>query len=250
MSVRTPIQWCDSTVNPVMGCVGCELWSKEGKVPERCYAAAQHKIRGGVSKGYAPWFGLPTLFPGRMTKAAAWSDLRDTRRHNKPWLDGMPRLIFTSDMSDALSTGEHLFANNLEPYKTPDGRRRYRPAEGSIRDGGVPFSFLETEIVDVAASENGSRHIWQWLTKLPARAAEFSSWLVRERGKRWPPNLWIGTSITSRDSLGRARKLLQVGDEQTIRFLSVALHAQWHDRLQRRWHESSGFRRSVPGDPL
>ena len=22
----TKIQWCDSTVNPVMGCNGCELW--------------------------------------------------------------------------------------------------------------------------------------------------------------------------------------------------------------------------------
>ena len=22
----TKIQWCDSTVNPVMGCDGCELW--------------------------------------------------------------------------------------------------------------------------------------------------------------------------------------------------------------------------------
>jgi hypothetical protein len=26
MAKSTPIQWCDSTVNPVMGCEGCELW--------------------------------------------------------------------------------------------------------------------------------------------------------------------------------------------------------------------------------
>src|SRR5689334_2852280 len=26
MSKSTPIQWCDSTVNPVMGCAGCELF--------------------------------------------------------------------------------------------------------------------------------------------------------------------------------------------------------------------------------
>jgi hypothetical protein len=31
---------------------------------------------------------------------------------------------------------------------------------------------------------------------------------------------------------------------------AVALRAQWHDRLQRGWHESSGFRRSVPVAPL
>ena len=26
MSIKTKIQWCDSTVNPTMGCDGCELW--------------------------------------------------------------------------------------------------------------------------------------------------------------------------------------------------------------------------------
>ena len=26
MSVKTKIQWCDSTVNPTMGCDGCEIW--------------------------------------------------------------------------------------------------------------------------------------------------------------------------------------------------------------------------------
>ena len=26
MANKTPIQWCDSTVNPAMGCDGCELW--------------------------------------------------------------------------------------------------------------------------------------------------------------------------------------------------------------------------------
>ena len=27
MARHTKIQWCDSTVNPVMGCAGCELWN-------------------------------------------------------------------------------------------------------------------------------------------------------------------------------------------------------------------------------
>jgi protein gp37 len=133
----------------------------------------------------------------------------------------MPRLIFTSDMSDALSVGEYTVASNLEPYERADGKRRYRPRAGAVREGGVPFEFLEAEVVDVAASENGSRHIWQWLTKLPGRAAEFSSWLARERKKSWPANLWIGTSVTSNESLGRVRSLLKVGDERTVRFLSV-----------------------------
>jgi len=32
MSKITDIQWCDSTVNPIMGCVGCELFPKPGDV--------------------------------------------------------------------------------------------------------------------------------------------------------------------------------------------------------------------------
>jgi protein gp37 len=37
MSRRTDIEWCDDSVNPAMGCDGCELWD-----PKRgiffCYA--------------------------------------------------------------------------------------------------------------------------------------------------------------------------------------------------------------------
>ena len=31
----TKIQWCDSTVNPVMGCEGCELWPTSRSVKLR-----------------------------------------------------------------------------------------------------------------------------------------------------------------------------------------------------------------------
>lgn len=222
MSEVSPIEWTDSTVNPVMGCSGCELWSRTGVVDERCYAAFQHRIRGGVSKGYAPNFGLPTLYPGRMRKAAAWSDLTGTRRPTKPWLDRSPRLIFTSDMSDALSVGDFIEAGELEEYRSAEDRKRYRaPLGRSARTSGVPFEFLETEIVETASSEKGRRHRWQWLTKLPNRAAEFAAWRRRERGTPWPSNLWIGTSLTSNKSLGRIGSLIEVGEEDTVRFLSI-----------------------------
>ena len=35
MSVKTKIQWCDSTVNPTMGCDGCELWGAASVVLRR-----------------------------------------------------------------------------------------------------------------------------------------------------------------------------------------------------------------------
>ncbi len=186
MSVKTEIQWCDSTCNPTMGCDGCELWSKSRK---SCYAGMLHTRFGGVTPGYAPSFEQVTPFPGRMAEAAAWTDLRGTKRKSKPWLAGLPRLIFVSDMSDSLSAS-------------------------------VSFEFLEKEIICNVVGELGSRHEWLWLTKRPERMAQFSRWL-ESRGRSWPKNLWAGTSITTQNTTTRIKSLVTVGDKQTIHFLSV-----------------------------
>jgi protein gp37 len=137
MGKTTPIEWCDSSVNPVMGCDGCELWIP-GKV-EHCYAGSLHKIRAG-RPGYADQFEVPKLFPGRMAVAAAWNTSPD--RTDKPWLHG-PRKIFISDMGDALS-----------------------------RD--VPLEYLRDEVIGAVTSENGRRHHWLWPTKQPQRMVKLA----------------------------------------------------------------------------
>ncbi len=186
MSLTTKIQWVDSTVNPTMGCDGCELWDSHRR---SCYAGILHVRFGGRSKGYAPRFEEVTTFPGRMAAAARWSDLIDAPRPDKPWLDGRPRLIFISDMSDALSKA-------------------------------VPFTYLRDEVIGHVDSEKGRRHRWLWLTKRPARMAALSRWLESE-GLDWPTNLWAGTSITAQANVGRIQHLAQVGGANTSRFLSV-----------------------------
>ena len=186
MSAKTKIQWCDSTVNPTMGCDGCEIWSSERKT---CYAGTLHTRFGGVTPGYAPSFAEVTLFPGRMAEAAGWSDLSGKPRMDKPWLNGMPRQTFVSDMSDALSKI-------------------------------VTFEFLLNEVIANVTSEAGRRHHWHWLTKRPERMAKFSSWL-NGLGITWPENLWAGTSVTTQVTTSRIDSLLKVGDVRTIRFLSV-----------------------------
>jgi protein gp37 len=186
MSKNTKIQWCDSTVNPTMGCDGCELWDQKRK---SCYAGIMHIRWNGGSPGYAPTFEDVTLFPGRMAEAARWSELRGKQRPDKPWLDDLPRLIFVSDMSDALSKA-------------------------------VTFDYIMDEVIANVASEQGQRHHWLWLTKRPKRMAEFSAWL-RKRGIEWPSNVWAGTSITDQKTTSRIKHLLDVGNEETIRFLSV-----------------------------
>lgn len=185
MGLHTSIEWCDSAINPVMGCDGCELWMPDRGV-EHCYAGQLHKIRAG-NPGYADEFLTPKLFPGRMAAAARWSDLRGKKRFDKPWLDGLPRLIFVSDMGDALSRA-------------------------------VPFEFLRGEVIANVRSEAGRRHVWLWLTKQPHRMAEFAAWLAGQ-GIAWPPNLWAGTSITEQRYAGRVRDVVRV--PAGVRFLSL-----------------------------
>lgn len=188
MSITTKIQWCDSTCNPTMGCEGCELWNPKTGV-KTCYAGVLHGRFGGSTPGYSPTFDRLTLYPGRMTEASKWKDLTGTARKDKPWMNGLPRLVFVSDMSDALSKV-------------------------------VPFDFLEAEVIRPVTSAEGRRHHWLWLTKRPERMAKFSADL-KARGVGWPENLWAGTSLTSQATTSRIDRLLRVGDEKTVRFLSV-----------------------------
>ncbi len=173
-----------------MGCEGCELWTSKVK---KCYAGMLHVRFGGVTKGYSPTFEELTYWPGRMAAAARWSDLAATNRKDKPWLNGLPRLVFVSDMSDSLSAV-------------------------------VPFDFLEEEVIRTVTSSLGRRHCWLWLTKRPDRMAQFSERLVN-KGIDWPLNLWAGTSITTQGTTSRIKQLVRVGNENTIRFLSV--EPQW-----------------------
>jgi protein gp37 len=244
----TNIQWSDSTINPVMGCDGCELWATRSQViaelkkvlggmrPDlaelnakidgiarrlqhvnyavlikqvvksfvrddwarkqavndvksilRCYAGILHLYRGGKIAGYAEDFSKPVLFPGRVLEAARWADFRGTCRPDKPWLDGLPRLIFVSDMGDALSRN-------------------------------ITFENLLEEIILPVGSDKGSRHVWLWLTKRPARMADFGKWLLQHGGE-WPRNLVAMTSVTSRKTLGRIDALRRV--PCAVRGLSV-----------------------------
>ena len=257
MSIATKIQWCDSTVNPAMGCDGCELFPKsqrissairkylaengiavsilaneiinsaiQGKLaselyhgrrelaarllsattekgtkvtraqierlaraiakPFVCYAGILHLRHGKdpnkpnkrTNKGYAPLFEKVTPFPGRMAGAAAWPDLAGTNRGEKPWLNGLRRSIFVSDMSDLLSAA-------------------------------IDFEYIRDEVIVNVTSTEGQRHVWLWLTKRPQRMAKFSEWLD-DQGIAWPDNLIAMTSVTSQQTVGRVEQLKKV----------------------------------------
>ncbi|MES2789255.1 MAG: DUF5131 family protein [Planctomycetota bacterium] len=274
MAEFTNIQWCDSTLNFIMGCLGCELyptpqkvlaaidraclqagttgwikgtakelfvevldhvWSElegtdsgpgsghqngltttnlrhlrkriklvaqrfspqAGKLIQttiemnlKCYAAQLHGNRGfdllnsqrQVNVGYAPTFETITHFPGRTKVASHLSDLFGTERIDKPWLDGLPRLIFVSDMGDAFSSKED-------------------------------FAFLRSEMAAFQIPE-GQRNLWLWLTKRPDVMRQFTDSIGG-----FPANVCAMTTVTSAKTLSRVDALREV--KATVRGLSL-----------------------------
>ncbi len=144
----------------------------------RCYAGSQSQRFSGSNPGYPASFDIPQLFPGRMLLAAKRGLPTAKEIIDKPWLTNLRRLVFVSDMGDALSES-------------------------------VTFEYLEKEIVEVAGSEAGSRHYWLWLTKRAKRMAEFSDWLC-QRGRRWPENLVPMASILNTGYAHMAESLLRI----------------------------------------
>jgi protein gp37 len=143
MAITTAIHYADSTVNGMAGCDGCELWQTrpDGSRVKICYAGVmtENKLGQGPLKGWPVSFDVPTLFPGRIEKAARWKDLQGTKRPGRPWLDGLPRIIFCDDMGDRWTAS-------------------------------LPIDSLAPTLPAIAASP----HIYLFLTKRPDRAATFS----------------------------------------------------------------------------
>ena len=158
-----------------------------------CYAAALHLNKGQKllkpdydgKDGYAPIFETVTRFEGRSAKAAALKDLLGQANPKTPWKDRLPRMIFVSDMGDALS------------------------AKGD-------FPFLKSDLMPAINSEGGKRHLWLWLTKRPGRMVEFA-----EEIGGFPENVCAMTTLTGpdADSLKRLEDLKTV--KASMRGLSI-----------------------------
>ena len=101
MGKDTKIPWCDSTINPIMGCDGCEL-HRAGARESHCYAASLVGRYAGVP-GWPASFDRPQRFVGRIERACCWSDLTGKDRVGKPWLNGYARTIFLGDLGDVFT---------------------------------------------------------------------------------------------------------------------------------------------------
>jgi protein gp37 len=158
-----------------------------------CYAAKFTWVKATRrhNRGFPELFERVTKFPGRMAEVARYKDLAGRTHQDKPWLLGAPRMVFVSDLGDALSRA-------------------------------ISFDYLKEEIVDVANSPAGSRHLWLWLTKRPERMAEFGRWL-ESGGCPWPDNLVAMTSVTSQTTVGRVEQLRRV----PAKFRGLSIEPLW-----------------------
>ena len=87
MSNKTNIQWCDSTINPIMGCLGCELYP----TPQKILAAID---RACLQAGITDWTsGTATELFGELLDHG-WSELEET--DSGPGLGHQNRLTTTN----------------------------------------------------------------------------------------------------------------------------------------------------------
>lgn len=171
MAIRTKIEYPDSTVNPVVGCTGCELYDPDPS-KNHCYAAEMCRRKAGL-KGWPAVFTEPEYYPHRLEQALKWPDLTGTQRPDKPWLNGLPRVIFVNDLSDG-------FCPNVDVYRWLS-----------------PF-------IDRMAE---SPHVWMMLTKWPdGMAASFN----KRNGRAVPGNFWLGTSVLRQEDAWRVAALLSI----------------------------------------
>lgn len=161
MGILSDIEWCDSSVSPSSGCDGCELWN--GTTKRECYAGIfqETRLSKSMPSKYATSFSEVRMLPGRMRQAASWSALQGQARPDKPWLDGLPRLIFTGFLSD-------------------------------FGSAAVTDDFLRQELFETVCSPQGRRHVWLLLTKQIERLAKLS-W----QWGAFPDNVMVMTTVTN-----------------------------------------------------
>lgn len=168
MGYKTRIDWCDSTWNPVTGCLhDCEYCyarslakryggydhDEDGKpvgvdiaIGVQELGRPKHIMRqNGLHKAPYPWYFLPTLHRYRLDQPSQWSE---------------PRNIFVCSMAD-------LFGD------------------------WVPDEWIKAVF---EACEKAPQHRYMFLTKNPSRYMHLIDKGILPENQ---PNFWLGSSVTS-----------------------------------------------------
>ncbi len=176
MSKTTNISYADSGLTLAGGC------SEPCELGDRCWALQLCRLHA-KNKGYPADFRKPELFLHRLDNALRWQDLTGTDRPDKPWLNGLPRIIVLNFLGETFDPqlprdwlADELLAANI--FSGHQGQKR-------------PILFHQAATPD----------IYTILTKQAQRMAEFS------QRHPFPANVWVGVSVTGPETMERLKWL-------------------------------------------
>ena len=215
MGDQSKIEWTDATWNPVLGCrkvsEGCRncyamsvAW-RMMHAPSEKTRAAYADLAKKTSKGIE-WTGQARFIPERLAQPLRWA---------------RPRRIFVNSMSDlfhediTLGEAAAVFGVMSAAQHHTFQVLTKRPHEMSV--------FLNRIEARAAAMKNmfpADSHAWRVNQILKARALNIEHHkLLTESRNSWPlPNVWLGTSVESRNHLDRIDHLRNC--PAAVRFLS------------------------------
>ena len=105
----------------------------------------------------------------------------------------------------------------MQPRKWAEPRRVFVNSMSDLFHELIPTAFLD-QVVGVMGGVD--RHIYQVLTKRPARMKEYVWDWVRRAATGWPRNVWLGTSVENQSTANERIPQLQ-GTPAVTRFLSL-----------------------------
>ncbi len=105
------------------------------------------------------------------------------------------------------------------PLKWKRSRRVFVNSMSDLFHPRVPFEFIRAVFFTMQQASTERGHVFQVLTKRPGRAVAWWQMHKDEFTERWPPNVWIGTSVESQKYAPRLTVLGRI--PATIRFVSA-----------------------------
>lgn len=213
MGAKTKIDWCDSTWNPVTGCLhGCEY----------CYARRIAERFGGCWRLDLP---ADTSWRKNVGERGLMGDYARHRNGKCHVLDE-PEIECgvidpPSGYRGKVKPYPYYFDPTFHRYKLKEPQRWKKPRNifvcsmADLFGDWVPDEWI-AEVFK--ACEKAPQHRYLFLTKNPARFGSINGWNHRYNNEYAKDNMWFGTTITRQYELNRMLKL-PYGDAHT--FLSV-----------------------------
>ena len=213
MGAKTKIDWCDSTWNPVTGCLhGCEY----------CYARRIAERFGGCWRLNLP---ADTIWRKNVGERGLMGDYARHRNGKCHVLDE-PEIECAvidppSGYRGKVKPYPYYFDPTFHRYKLDEPLHWKKPRNifvcsmADLFGDWVPDEWI-AEVFK--ACEKAPQHRYLFLTKNPARFGSINGWNHRYNNEYAKDNMWFGTTITRQYELNRMLKL-PYGDAHT--FLSV-----------------------------